>query len=77
MSKKIKKFDTFDERQLLESCGGGISSCGGSSHDDGQAPRRERRAKLVRKLKAASECSKCGEGLKGSEKFCPECGEKI
>lgn len=80
-SKNIKKFGDFDkikEEELLESCGGSFTSCGGgdySSSDNERVERAARRSRLVRKLKSGGSCKHCNGPLKGTEKFCPECGE--
>lgn len=32
---------------------------------------------VIERKKEVLKCSKCGKVLEGSEKFCPECGNKI
>lgn len=74
MSDKIKK---FKDHQLMESCGGGFSSCGGHTggNRDFSYEKVEKRNRRIKDI-LTTECKNCGEKLKGTEKFCPECGKK-
>jgi hypothetical protein len=70
----------------IESCGSGnISGCGGSSNDyasfyDLPKSKKARQAAINKEILEIVDKDlncKCGQPLKGTEKFCPECGEKI
>jgi hypothetical protein len=81
----IKKFEDF---KLLESCGNMMKGW----HDEKPSKKKAfLKAKdsskghdvtgcafynLKSKKKDKDSC-KCGQSLKGTEKFCPECGEKV
>lgn len=78
----IKKFDNFDSNQkLLESCGGGISSCGnwGGTEDSTSRSKKimKKRASGLSKVFHKEYCEECGEKLIKDAKFCHECGNKI
>lgn len=74
-----KRFKNFRPGMLIESCGGGFTSCGGgeSKSERERRIRREGNRKSFKKIFSGDCCLNCETKKAYGAVYCHHCGEKL